>query len=90
MISFEKSEKFAQMDTMLETVAENMMRPVARYFDEQEHEIPWDYINFMHEAMRAMGMGSRLVPDKKEQEEAKKKKRPSVAYQRMAHMIEMA
>lgn len=89
MISFEAPETIVKTDTMMKTVAENMMRPVARYFDEHEHEIPWDYITFMHNAMRATGMG-QLVPSERPEKAAEKKdRRPSIAYQRMAHMIEM-
>ena len=58
MINFEAPKPIAQQNIALTTVAENMMRPVSRYFDENEHEIPWDYINFMHMAMRATGAGS--------------------------------
>lgn len=89
MISFEKPDSIVKTDTMMETVAENMMRPVARYFDEHEHEIPWDYITFMHNAMRATGMGQLAPSEKPEKAEEREKRRPSIAYQRMAHMIEM-
>jgi acyl-CoA dehydrogenase len=89
MISFEKPDSIVKTDTMMETVAENMMRPVARYFDEHEHKIPWDYITFMHNAMRATGMGQLVPSEKPEVAGEKKERRPSIAYQRMAHMIEM-
>ena len=42
-----------QTQFVLKTVADEMMRPSSRYFDEHEHEIPWDYIEFMHAAMKA-------------------------------------
>jgi acyl-CoA dehydrogenase len=42
MIEFEAPKPIAQQSIALTTVAENMMRPVSRYFDEHEHEIPWD------------------------------------------------
>ena len=58
MIEFEAPKPIAQQGVALQSVAENMMRPHSRYFDEHEHEIPWDYINFMHMAMRATGAGS--------------------------------
>lgn len=86
MIDFEMPEIIAQQRRVLQTVAENMMRPVSRYFDEHEHEIPWDYINFMHQAMKATGAGS-LAPDQGEKEE--KKDRPRLGYQMLAFMIEM-
>jgi acyl-CoA dehydrogenase len=84
MISFEMPESIAKSNVMLQSVAENMMRPVSRHFDEDEHAIPWDYINFMHEAMKAMGAGS-LAPDENGGE---RKKGPRLGYQRLAFMIE--
>jgi acyl-CoA dehydrogenase len=90
MIEFEMPKPIAQQSFVLQTVAENMMRPVSRYFDEHEHEIPWDYINFMHMAMRATGAGSLAPPEKKEPvPDEKKKDRPPIAYQMLAFMLEM-
>lgn len=89
MIEFEAPKPIVQQGIALKTVAENMMRPVSRYFDEHEHEIPWDYINFMHMAMRATGAGS-LAPreSKKNGDEAAKKDRPPIGYQSLAFMLE--
>lgn len=87
MIDFEMPETIAQTRYLVQTVAENMMRPVSRYFDEHEHEIPWDYINFMHTAISAMG-GSSMAPEERKKEEAKEKK-PSLGYQRLAVLVEM-
>ncbi len=83
MIDFEMPNSIRKLVTMLDTVAENMMRPVSRHFDENEHEIPWDYINFMHQAMRATGAGS-LAP-----EEGKKREGPRTGYQKLAFMLEV-
>jgi acyl-CoA dehydrogenase len=82
MIDFEMPNSIRKLVTMLDTVAENMMRPVSRHFDENEHEIPWDYINFMHQAMRATGAGS-LAP------EGEKRKGPRTGYQKLAFMLEV-
>lgn len=87
MISFETPESIQKTATMVETVAENMMRPHSRYYDEREHEIPWDYINFMHEAMQALGAGSLAPDDASEKDEGDR--RPSIQYQRLAWMIEI-
>ena len=89
MIDFEAPKPIAQQEVALQTVAENMMRPVSRYFDENEHEIPWDYINFMHMAMRATGVGG-LAPRKSKKElDADKPKHPPIGYQALAFMLEM-
>lgn len=83
MIDFEIPEKIAGIRMVVETVAVNMMRPVSRYFDEHEHEIPWDYINFMHTATRAMG-GTSMAAS-----EGKKDGGPRFGFQRLAVMVEM-
>ncbi len=91
MIEFETPKPIVNQRFMLQTVAEEMMRPHSRYFDENEHEIPWDYINFMHEAMRATGAGA-LAPssDNGEKKESgkDKKKYPPIGYQSLAFMLE--
>jgi len=81
MIDFEMPSPIAKQRIMLQTVAENMMRPVSRHMDDHEHEIPWDYINFMHGAMRATSAGSLAPQDKK-------REGPRLGYQILAHMIE--
>ena len=88
MIEFETPKPIAQQQNVLKTVADNMMRPVSRYFDEHEHEIPYDYIEFMHMAMKASGAGS-LAPREKKEEDPNKPKRPPIGYQMLAHMLEM-
>jgi len=89
MIEFEAPKPIVQQHVALQTVAENMMRPVSRYFDEHEHEIPWDYINFMHMAMRATGAGSLAPRERKPKEgEEQKEKRPPIGYQALAFMLE--
>lgn len=90
MIDFETPKPIKQINTVVETVAVNMMRPVSRYFDEHEHEIPWDYINFMHQAVKSMG-GTSMAPSdgKKKEVDPEKKKRPPIAYQRLAFLVEM-
>lgn len=85
MISFEVPESIQQTVTMIEAVATEMMRPAARYFDEHEHEIPWDYINFMQQALQAAG-GMTMAP---KQDGGGDGKKPRQDYQQMAHYIEM-
>lgn len=90
MIDFEAPKPVENTRNALETVAVNMMRPVSRKFDENEHEIPWDYINFMHMAMRQTGAGSLAPVEKKKKEgEEEKEKRPPIGYQLLATMLEM-
>jgi len=89
MIEFEAPKPIAQQSVAIQTVAENMMRPVSRYFDEHEHEIPWDYINFMHMAMRATGAGSLAPRERKKKEGEEQVKRPPIGYQSLACLLEM-
>ncbi len=87
-IDFETPKPIAQMQVMLHSVAENMMRSTSREFDENEHSIPWDYVEFMHTAMRSMGGGGGLtVTEDKPKEGAEK--RPPIGYQKLAAQIEM-
>ncbi len=89
-IEFEAPKPITQAQFMLKTVGEEMMRSKSRYFDEHEHEIPWDYIEFMHTAMKSMGVGS-LAPREKvngDEGDGKKEKRPPIAYQVLASQIE--
>src|SRR5919201_3397209 len=92
-IEFEAPKPVQQTQFVLKTVAEEMMRSRSRYFDEHEHEIPWDYIEFMHSAMKATGAGSLAPkdhpsPNGGENGVSKENKQP-IAYQILASQIEM-
>lgn len=89
MISFEMPETLKQTRRVVETVAKNMMRPVSREMDANEHDIPWDYINFMHTATKAMGGTSMAPGDDESKAKKEKKDRPSLTYQRLMVMVEM-
>lgn len=95
-IEFDAPKPVANAQFVLKTVAEEMMRPNSRYFDEHEHEIPWDYIEFMHSAMKAMG-GNSLAPrepspsspppeDERHRDDGGK--RPPIGYQLIAAQME--
>lgn len=65
-----------------------MMRPISREFDENEHEIPWSYMEFMHMAMKAAGGGGGLTVTEEKPKEGDEK-RPPIGYQKLATQIEM-
>jgi acyl-CoA dehydrogenase len=88
-IEFEIPKPIAQQQYVLKTVAEEMMRSVSRQMDEQEHAIPYGYIEFMHAAMRATGAGSLAPKEEKKEVDPGKPKRPPIGYQLLAHMLEM-
>lgn len=87
-IEFEAPKPIVQQQVMLKTVAENMMRSVSREFDENEHSIPWDYVEFMHTAMKAAGGGGGLTVTEEKPKEGVEK-RPPIGYQKLATQIEM-
>jgi len=91
-IEFEAPKPITNAQYMLKTVGEEMMRSKSRYFDEHEHDIPWDYIEFMHTAMKSMGVGSPAPKENSNgnghEGEEKKEKRPPIAYQVLASQIE--
>jgi acyl-CoA dehydrogenase len=47
MIDFELSDPIKNMQRMTHMVAEQMMRPISREYDEREHDKPEDFINSM-------------------------------------------
>ncbi len=90
MISFEMPKPLVQTKNVVETVAVNMMRPVSREMDENEHEIHWSYIEFMHTATKALGSSSMAPEETAPEKEVdpQKKKRPPINYQRLMVMVE--
>jgi acyl-CoA dehydrogenase len=59
MISFQMPEEIKQQVDFTESVARKMMRSNARYYDENEHQIPWDYVNLMWDASLKTGRSFR-------------------------------
>jgi acyl-CoA dehydrogenase len=52
MISFENSEWIRKQQEYAESVAREKIRPQARYYDDHEHEIPWDFARFIWDTAR--------------------------------------
>ncbi len=90
MIDFEAPSVIKRNVEMLKMTAENMMRPVARQYDEEEHERPWDYINMVWEFQKMTGGFSGFSKPKKDKpKDEKKKKRPPIGFMMLVHVIEM-
>ena len=64
MIDFELSPDIAATYEQLHMLAEHAMRPIAREYDEREHEKPWDFINMMWQLSRSSGIGPGASKDK--------------------------
>ncbi len=52
MISFENSKQIKDQMHYAESIAREMIRPQARYYDDHEHELPWDYARFIWDTAR--------------------------------------
>jgi acyl-CoA dehydrogenase len=90
MIDFEAPSVINRNVEMLKMTAENMMRPVARQYDEDEHEKPWDYINMVWEFQKMTGGFSGIRKPKRDKPpDEKKEKRPPIGYMMLVHVIEM-
>lgn len=87
-IEFSPPKPIVNTRQLLQTVAENMMRPVTREVDENEHKIPFAYIEFMHNAMKTMEhRAGSLAPS--EPASGSDQKRPPIGYQLLASQIEV-
>jgi acyl-CoA dehydrogenase len=68
MIDFELSPDVERTKAMIHMVAETAMRPIAREYDEREHEKPWDFLNMMWTASQssnAVSFGDSKGKEKK-------------------------
>ncbi len=45
MIDFEQPELMVRQINLAKNIAVEVMRPIARYYDEHEHDRPWEFIN---------------------------------------------
>ena len=92
MIDFSIPAEIIQTTQPLEMVAKQVMRPVSRRLDEQEHEKPWDFINLTWQvtsqqaAARMAKMEQKLAGTAPVEE---KKDRPSIGYLTTLYTIEM-
>lgn len=93
MIDFSLPDKIKMQLQPLEMVAQQIMRPKARYYDEHEHERPQQFIEFMWPIMAEMQKRTldraRQKAESGNGDQSPKKKGPSTANIRMIHLIEM-
>jgi acyl-CoA dehydrogenase len=62
MIDFEIPTTIQRQVQLISMLGEQVMRPVARYYDEHESERPWDYINMIWQTVRAQGGRTLAAP----------------------------
>jgi acyl-CoA dehydrogenase len=67
MINFEQSNNVKNLRQMVHAVAEQMMRPISREYDEREHEKPTDFLNTMWQVSNGNPIGGG--PEKKKKAE---------------------
>jgi acyl-CoA dehydrogenase len=67
MIDFELSPDIAATRAQVHMLAEHAMRPIAREYDEREHETPWDFINMTWQVSKSAGIGPGATKDGKAQ-----------------------
>ncbi len=71
MIDFETPDEIAVQLAEIKTIAAEMMRPVARYYDEHEHEKPWDIIQTLWESDMASDNAPRQASAHDQEEKTK-------------------
>jgi acyl-CoA dehydrogenase len=78
MIDFELSPQIKATKNMIHMFAETAVRPIARQYDENEHEKPWDLLKMVQKVMGG-GIGGAFGTERKEKKkegEEKKEKKP--------------
>jgi acyl-CoA dehydrogenase len=81
MISFETPAEIDKRLEFVRRVASEKMRPQARYYDEHEHEVPWDFINLMWDTALKTGQSFRSGSPRPDQG-------PSIVSITLVHVIE--
>ncbi|HET8644991.1 MAG TPA: acyl-CoA dehydrogenase family protein [Vicinamibacteria bacterium] len=82
MIAFERPQEIEDRLAFVRQVAQGVMRENARRYDEQEHEIPWEFVNLMWETALKTGQSFRSGTPRPEGGSG-------VAAQALVHCIEM-
>ena len=82
MISFEQPRHIEERLEFVRGVARGVMREKARYYDDHEHEIPWEFVNVMWD--RAISTGESFRSGAHQDDQG-----PSLASQTLVHVIEM-
>jgi acyl-CoA dehydrogenase len=90
MIDFEVPEPIQRQFELIGMLGEQVMRPIARYYDDHEGERPWDYINMIWQTVRQQGGRTLALPTSDEDRAsiANGTKRPSFQNLMLVHSVE--
>ncbi|GIV95617.1 MAG: acyl-CoA dehydrogenase [Herpetosiphonaceae bacterium] len=86
-IEFKTPGAIQQVVSMAQMVAEQVMRPKAAYYDEHEHEIPWEYINMMWPIVSQSPLLG--ADDSRNGHGEAERKRSPITNVRLIHIVEM-
>lgn len=87
MIDFELPTPVQRQVQLITMLGEQVMRPVARYYDEHEGERPWDYINMVWQTVKTQG-GRTFSVEEKNSTDKEGKPRPKIGTLLIAHTVE--
>jgi len=88
MIDFELPTPIERQVQLLTMLGQQVMRPVARYYDEHEGERPWDYINMIWQTVRSQGGRTLAAPAVSEKNNADGEKKPRFHNLMLIHTVE--
>jgi acyl-CoA dehydrogenase len=86
MINFETPEKITAQLQMTQMVAEQVMRPKSRYYDEHEHERPKEYVDIMWQVLRSQ---NKRQLERSTNGDKPERTGPSTAVVRLVMLVEM-
>jgi acyl-CoA dehydrogenase len=78
MIDFELPEQIRAAQLELREFALKHMRPIAREYDEKEHEIPWDFINMTWEETKKSMVKQLAALDQTKEQRAEARKKSAL------------
>src|SRR3954463_15480409 len=88
MIDFELPTSIERQVQLITMLGEQVMRPIARYYDEHEGERPWDYINMIWQTVRSQGGRTLAAPSFEEQAGSNGEKKPRFHNLLLMHTVE--
>ncbi len=57
MISFDMPQSIGEQVAMARRIAQQVIRPMASHYDDDEHKIPWEYVDLIWDAATRAGAG---------------------------------